>query len=86
MTTQQKKRPIDTLRDGSIKAVIWKNQSEKGSFYSVDIIRTYKDDAGNYHDTNSFSGTQLLRAARLAEIAYTEIGIYRAKDKAVGGS
>lgn len=33
-------KPIETLRDGAIKAAIWSNLGEKGNFYSVQINRT----------------------------------------------
>ena len=32
--------------------------------------RTYKDEAGDYHDSSSFSGSELLRIAHLAKRAY----------------
>jgi len=76
---QQNQKPINTIRDGALKATIWKNDSEKGSFYSVDISRTYKQD-DVYKDSHSFSGTELLRVARLANIAYDEIAVLRAND------
>jgi len=78
---QQNQKPINTIRDGALKATIWKNDSEKGSFYSVDISRTYKQD-DVYKDSHSFSGTELLRVARLANIAYDEIAVLRANDAA----
>ena len=68
MTTTNK--PIDTLRDGPLKATIWDNSNEKGPFFSVEFTRTYKDSEGNFHDSRSFSGTQLLRLAHLATKAY----------------
>ena len=74
--------PVDTIRDGSLKATIWMNPKENGTFYSVQITRSYTDEQGNWHETDSFSGSELLRVARLANIAYSEILIYRAKDKA----
>jgi len=40
MTTQANK-PVDTIREGNLKATIWHNLSEKGGFYSVDFVRTY---------------------------------------------
>ncbi len=61
-------QPTETLRDGSLKATIWKNEGEKGAFFSVTLTRTYKDDAGNYHDSDSFSGSELLRIAHLAPV------------------
>jgi len=79
MTTNTNK-PLDTIRDGSLKATLWKNTGEKGTFYSVDLSRTYKDEKGNYQDARTFRGTELLRIARLANIAYDEILIHRAND------
>lgn len=70
MTKKTKTRPVETLRDGAIKAAIWRNESENGAFFGVTFARTYKDAGGELQDTESFSGTQLLRLARLAEKAY----------------
>ena len=70
MSKETKTRPVETLRDGSIKAAIWRNESENGPFHGVTFARTYTDDKGERHDTDSFSGTQLLRLARLADKAY----------------
>ena len=79
MNTSSKTRPIQTLRDGKLKAVIWKNPSEKGHFYSVDLIRSYQD-GEIWKDTHSFSGTELLRVSRLAQKAYDRIAELRALD------
>ena len=74
-------KPIDTLRDGSLKATLWKNSSENGAFYSVNLARTYKDEADNYQDTDSFSGSDLLRIARLAGKAYDRANALRRRDQ-----
>jgi len=70
MTTNANNKPIETLRDGSLKATIWKNTGEKGDFFSVQFSRTWQDDQEQYHDADSFSGSQLLRVAHLAAKAY----------------
>ena len=70
-------QPTETLRDGSLKATIWKNEGEKGAFFSVNLSRTYKDEAGNYHDSDSFSGSELLRIAHLASRAYDQVSELR---------
>ena len=80
MTQQTNKKPIETIRDGAIKASIWKNQGEKGPFYSVRITRTFTDDQGQYHDSDSFSGSELLRVARLAAKAYDRANELRSAD------
>lgn len=72
--------PTDTLRDGNIKATIWANFGEKGTFYTVTFTRTYKDQADNYQDSDSFSGTQLLRLGHLANKAYDRVNELRAAD------
>jgi hypothetical protein len=70
MSNETKTRPVETLRDGEIKAAIWKNESENGPFHSVTFARTFKNGQDEYQDSDSFSGSQLLRLARLAEKAY----------------
>ncbi|MCA9274265.1 MAG: hypothetical protein KDA31_14615 [Phycisphaerales bacterium] len=80
MTTNQN-TPILSLTDGRIKAAIWKNQSEKGAFYSVTFTRSYRDDTGDWHDTESFSGTELLILGRLSVRAYDAIAKLRSEDR-----
>lgn len=66
-------KPFKIIRDGAIKATIWKNNSDKGDFYSVDIVRGYKDQQEQWHDSTSFSGAELLRVSQLATKAYNVI-------------
>ena len=82
MTHKTNTKPIDTIRDGALKASIWANQpkaEDKAPFYSVRITRTYTDDQGNFHDSDSFSGSELLRVARLANQAYGRTSELRAE-------
>lgn len=69
--------PVETLRDGALKATIWRNEGKKDGesyvFFTAEISRTYKDDAGNYHDGHSMSAIQLLKVSHLAEKAYDRI-------------
>ncbi len=82
MATAIQNKPIDTLRErGGVKATIWKNSSPKGSFYSIEISRTYKTDEG-YRDSRSFNDSVLLLIARLATKAHDRIGELKAKDAA----
>ena len=38
-------RPIHTVRHRSLKATIWRNQTEKGVLYNVIVTRSYRDKA-----------------------------------------
>lgn len=86
---QPKQKPAAAFRDGTLKATIWKNEKkpdqesgEIGHFYSVDLSRSYRDGTGNWKETTSFSGAELLRVANLAQAAYNYILDQKRQDKA----
>lgn len=63
-------KPLETIRDGNLKAVIWENDGENGPFLNVSFAKTYRDEKGQYRDTTGFTGTETLRIAELARTAY----------------
>lgn len=64
-------RPIHKIRDGLIKATIWENSGQDGRvFYSVDLRRSYTDGNGEWKETTSLSGSDVLRGANLLQRAY----------------
>ena len=63
-------KPIDTLRDGALKTTIWEQATDTGSFYRVQLSRTFKDSKDQWQESSSFSGAELLKIARLAQKAY----------------
>ena len=67
------KAPEHTLRDAHLKASIWRNEGEKGAYYTTTLARTYQDEQGNLRDTHSFSKNDLLKVAELARGAYNHI-------------
>lgn len=69
-TTEKTREPADVVRDGALKASIWRNEGENGPFYSTTFARTYEDRDGNLQDAHSFSGTDLLKLKELAGKAY----------------
>jgi len=62
--------PADVLRDGNLKATIWRNQGDKGVFFTTEFARTFKDAEGNLRDTHSFIGADQLKLGELARKAY----------------
>jgi len=82
MKTQFNNKPIKSLRDGSLKAVIWENQREGKIYRTVDLYRTYKDKGDSQlKDISNYSGAELLRISRLANKAYDTLIYYRELDK-----
>lgn len=67
--TMTSNKPAATIRDGNLKATIWRNEGQHGPWFSTEITRSFKTDNG-YQDSKSFRGTDLLRASLLAQQAY----------------
>ncbi|MEO1193306.1 MAG: hypothetical protein AAFY02_16205 [Pseudomonadota bacterium] len=66
-------KPIETLRDGRLKATVWENKNEKGSYHTVSLAKVYEDRNGKLQETNSFSAGELLRIAELARESHGHI-------------
>jgi len=67
---EQTRQPADVIRDGTLKATIWRNECEDGPFYSTTFARTYEDRDGTLRDAHSFSGSELLKISELGRKAY----------------
>ena len=48
------KKPANTLRCGNIKATIWQNTGERGSFFSTTFSRPFKDQSCAWRNAASF--------------------------------
>ncbi len=59
-------RPIETFRDGRLKAAIFENHNDRGTYHSIKIAKVYETKDGDLKETNSFSSGELLRVAELA--------------------
>lgn len=64
--SDEKKMPVETLRESNLSAKIWENQHEHGTSYNTTISRRYQDREGQWHQTNSFGDKDLLPLANIA--------------------
>ncbi|MEO1361014.1 MAG: hypothetical protein AAFU81_11800 [Pseudomonadota bacterium] len=71
--SEDKKRPLETMRDGNIKAAIWENEHDGKRLHNVQFTRLYRDQEGNTRDAHTFSGADLLKVSRLAERGYDRV-------------
>ena len=63
------KKPIETIRHGSIKAAIWENEpSSGGRFYSVTFGRSYRKE-DEWKNTNSYGARDLHDLRRVITMA-----------------
>ena len=64
-----------------VTAAIWRNETAKGPAYSVTIQRSYKDAQGNWKSSDSLNESDLLLAAKVLDLAHTEIVRLRTADR-----
>ena len=67
-----KAKPVHEVRIGSVKAAIWKNDSEKGIRYNATFERLFKE-GDQWKSSSSFSRDDLLTLAKVADQAHSWI-------------
>ena len=70
---QNKSKPVEEIRIGSIKAAIWKNSGESGSRFNVTFQRLYRTEDGKWQSTPSFGRDDLLVLQKVANEAHTRV-------------
>jgi len=77
---QKSKGPVDTLRDGALKATIWRRQSETKDYFTTSFAKTYSDKEGALKDGHSFGQSDLLGVAELARLAHQRTAELKRED------
>ena len=77
---QQNKGPVDTLRDGALKATIWRRESDTKDYFTTSFAKTYSDKEGNLKDGHSFGQSDLLGVAELARLAHQRTAELKRED------
>jgi hypothetical protein len=71
-TMKTKNKPSHEVRLGSIKAALWRNDTENGVRYNVTFSRLYKD-GEQWASTESFGRDDLLLLGKVADQAHSWI-------------
>lgn len=80
MADKESNKPLIVLRDGPLKASMWENEGENGSFLSTTFAKTYTKD-GVPKDGRNFSQGDLLPLSELARKAYHKAVLHRSHRK-----
>ena len=67
-----REKPAHEVRLGSIKATIWRNDTETGPRFNTYLSRFYRD-GEEWKSTESFGRDDLLVAAKVADLAHSWI-------------
>ena len=70
---QAKVAPVHTVRIGGVKVAIWKNSTQNGPMYNCTLVRSYKNQQGEWAESQSLSRDDLLVAAKALDLAHTFI-------------
>lgn len=68
-----KAQPVEEVRIGSVKAAIWRNETETGPRFNVTLQRIYRTEDGKWHSTTSFGRDDLLVLVKVANEAHTRV-------------
>ena len=68
-----KKKPVQEVRLGRIRAAIWENDTQNGVRHNVTFSRLYLDDDGNWQDSASFGRDDLPLLCKVADRTHTWI-------------
>lgn len=70
--TVNSNKPVSHVRLGRIAASIWENSGPNGPIYAVTFERRYQD-ADGWKTSHSYSGSELLLLAKVADKAHDEV-------------
>jgi hypothetical protein len=65
-----KPHPAASFRCGHIKLAIWLNEAKGARWYSITMVRSYRDSDGTWKDVTSFNAQDLPVVERLLHIAF----------------
>lgn len=84
--SNEKTKPVETVRVGSVKIAVWKNQGDDGPYYTPDAPEFSYVKDGKWHSSKRPSGQRdLINLAKAALLADTAIGKLRYEDRKAAG-
>lgn len=82
--SQDKSKPIKNFRSGNIQASIWRNEVDKDGQtvvrHSVRIQKQFRDDDGDYKETNYYFRDDIPRLILVAQKAFEFISLSESKE------
>jgi hypothetical protein len=69
----KKAAPVAKIRVGLVTVSIWKNTTDKGTFYNTTVESRYRDKEGNWKSGNSYGIDETLALSKAADLAHTKM-------------
>ncbi len=84
MSQENNSKPVKSFSAGSIQASIWKKETEKDGQtvvrYSVRIQKQFKNDKGEFQNTDYYFPEELSRLESVVRKAFDFISVKESKD------
>lgn len=84
MSQENNTKPIKDFRAGNIQASVWRNEVDKNGQtvvrHSVRIQKQYRNDDGDYQETNYFFRDELPKLILVAQKAFEFISLNESKE------
>jgi len=70
----EKNKPVQSLQLGSVRAAIWVNKGQNGTWCNVTLSRRYWDEKSRaYKDTHSFNVSHVPLLSKILDQVYTSM-------------
>jgi hypothetical protein len=71
-TADKARKPAEKFRDGAIEVAVWRNESEKGPWFSVTSTRSYKQ-GEEWKQSDNYGKDDILPLCKLLDQAHSWI-------------
>ncbi len=71
-TTDKARKPAEKFRDGAIEVAVWRNDSDKGPWFSVTSSRSYEQ-GEDWKQSDNFGKDDILPLCKLLDQAHSWI-------------
>ncbi len=71
-TADKTRKPAQRFRDGALEVAVWRNESDKGPWFSVTSSRSYKQ-GEEWKQSDNFGKDDILPLCKLLDLAHTWI-------------
>jgi hypothetical protein len=68
--TEKARKPAEKFRDGAIEVAVWRNESDKGPWFSVTTSRSYKQ-GEEWKQSDNFGKDDILPLCKLLDQAHS---------------
>lgn len=76
--TTKTQRPVDSIRDRDLEASIWRNGTKEEPRFNTSFRKSYRDEDGEWRETQSYSPNDLLRLSEIMREAHHRVnGLYQ---------